>query len=229
MRCRSSLTRAASARASTLPAERRERRRGPGVGHQARIARRSPEVGRRRDRIIDEEDGEHGGQSDPEPDGLLEAMQRDALHERHPGVVDHRERHHLDAGGGEAAMSRHLQRITVDFEYPVHFTRDALAPANACVRDAIGARVTASIISGWYGRMRSYGNSTASAKACFAARRECSAWMASRSLSRACSMALSTLDGGRIGIAAQATGIAPSLGPAPCSRWPTVRCLIKRL
>ena len=63
---------------------------------------RPAEVGRRRDRIIDEEDGEHGRQSDPEPDGLLEAVQRDALHERHPGVVDHRERHHLDAGGGES-------------------------------------------------------------------------------------------------------------------------------
>src|SRR5882724_4101429 len=37
-------------------------------------------------------------------------------------------------------MSRHLQRVTVDFEYPVCFTRDAFAPGNTCVRDAIGRR-----------------------------------------------------------------------------------------
>ncbi len=39
-------------------------------------------------------------------------------------------------------MSRHLQRVTVQFEYPVCFTRDSFAPANPCLRDAIAARET---------------------------------------------------------------------------------------
>lgn len=37
-------------------------------------------------------------------------------------------------------MSRHLQRVTVDFEYPVYFTRDTFAAANPCLREAIAAR-----------------------------------------------------------------------------------------
>ncbi|HEY2387392.1 MAG TPA: 3-dehydroquinate synthase [Candidatus Binatia bacterium] len=37
-------------------------------------------------------------------------------------------------------MHRHLQRVTVDFEYPVFFTRDAFAPANGCLREAVSAR-----------------------------------------------------------------------------------------
>jgi len=37
-------------------------------------------------------------------------------------------------------MHRHLQRVTVDFEYPVYFTRDAFAPANTCVREAVSGR-----------------------------------------------------------------------------------------
>jgi 3-dehydroquinate synthase len=33
-----------------------------------------------------------------------------------------------------------VQRLTVEFEYPVYFTRDAFAPANPCLREAIAAR-----------------------------------------------------------------------------------------
>jgi 3-dehydroquinate synthase len=44
------------------------------------------------------------------------------------------------AGGEEPTTSRHLQRITVEFAYPVYFTRDALLPANPTVREAIAAR-----------------------------------------------------------------------------------------
>lgn len=45
-----------------------------------------------------------------------------------------------DAGDGGQPTSRHLQRLTVEFEYPVYFTRDAFAPANPCLREAIAAR-----------------------------------------------------------------------------------------
>ena len=40
---------------------RSQRHRGRGIGHQACIARRPSDVGGRGDRIVDEEDGEHGG------------------------------------------------------------------------------------------------------------------------------------------------------------------------
>ena len=37
-------------------------------------------------------------------------------------------------------MSVHVQRISLGFEYPVHFTRDVLAPANATLAGALAAR-----------------------------------------------------------------------------------------
>jgi 3-dehydroquinate synthase len=37
-------------------------------------------------------------------------------------------------------MRRHLQRVTVEFEYPVYFTRDVFAAANPCFREAVTAR-----------------------------------------------------------------------------------------
>lgn len=37
-------------------------------------------------------------------------------------------------------MSVHVQRISLGFEYPVHFTRDVLAPGNATLAEALAAR-----------------------------------------------------------------------------------------
>ncbi|MBI3769748.1 MAG: 3-dehydroquinate synthase [Deltaproteobacteria bacterium] len=55
------------------------------------------------------------------------------------GLSAHEDRDRAAGGDGEPT-SRHLQQVTVEFEYPVYFTRDAFAPANPCLREAIATR-----------------------------------------------------------------------------------------
>ena len=73
------------------------------VRHQARVARRSADVRRGRDLVVDLEDREDRRQADPEPHRLLEPAERDRLHEGDAGVDHDGERDGLDAGGGEAS------------------------------------------------------------------------------------------------------------------------------
>ncbi len=81
-----------------------------GIGHQPRVARRSGDVRRGGDLIVDLEDREDRRQADPELDRVLEPAERDRLHEGDSGVDHQRERDRLDAGGGEAA--RGLRRAS---------------------------------------------------------------------------------------------------------------------
>ena len=73
------------------------------IRHQPRVARRSADVRRRRDLVVDLEDREDRGEADPEPSRFLEPTEWDRLHEGDPRVDHDRERDGLDAGGGEAS------------------------------------------------------------------------------------------------------------------------------
>ena len=77
------------------------------IGHEPRVAGRTLDPRRRGDAVVDQEDREHVREADAEPRDLLEPPDRDALHARDPGGVDHRERNRLDPARRQAPRHRH--------------------------------------------------------------------------------------------------------------------------